>query len=184
MRRTLTTLILVVAGVRLVLAYAPPAGDVGTIDGSPSPSPDGSPAPDASASAAPTATPAASAGASATPKPTATPTPASGGTATLHNGTFTGSKFNYTYGTMQVTVVIKGGSVSSATVSQSGRWDIGYQSARCTAEVFNGVAVGLAADRAAGATFQSSQPSMCSGATYSWWGYANSLQSAIDKATY
>ena len=33
-------------------------------------------------------------------------------------------------------------------------------------------------------TFFDNRPSMCSGATYSWWGYANSLQQAIDKATY
>ncbi|MEY4388409.1 MAG: hypothetical protein RLZZ432_128 [Chloroflexota bacterium] len=180
MRRTLTTLILVVAGVRLVLAYAPPAGDVGTIDGSPSPSPDGSPAPDASASAAPTATPAASAGASATPKPTATPTPASGGTATLHNGTFTSATINARYGSISSTVVFSGGAITSVTLN--GNWDnaFGWRSG-CTIAEYENAAIGLSSKAAIGDVFSAS---FCSGATVTRQTYVKTLQSAFDKATY
>jgi len=50
--------------------------------------------------------------------------------------------------------------------------------------VFNSAAIDLSAGSSAGSDFMALQPSACSGATYSWWGYANSLQAAIDKATY
>jgi uncharacterized protein with FMN-binding domain len=102
----------------------------------------------------------------------------------LHNGTFTGSAFNYNYGTMKVTVTISGGKVTGASVSQSGRWAIGYRKSACTEAVFNSAAIDLSAGSSAGSDFMALQPNACSGATYSWWGYANSLQTAIDKATY
>ena len=85
---------------------------------------------------------------------------------------------------MTVTVTISGGKVTDASVSQSGRWAIGYRKAACTEAVFNSAAITLSASSATGSDFMALQPSACSGATYSWWGYANSLQAAIDKATY
>ena len=49
---------------------------------------------------------------------------------------------------------------------------------------FNNAAIGMQVNASTAQTFFDNRPSMCSGATYSWWGYANSLQQAIDKATY
>lgn len=198
-RRGLISLIFTIAGLRLIVGYVPPAqAGIGGITPDPITSPDplASASPDASPSASatvdPTPTPAPSVapGASATPtptatpKPTATPTPTPAAATTVHNGTFTGGSFNYNYGTLSVTVTISGGKVTKATVSQSGRWAIGYRRSACTEAVFNSAAIDLAAGGATGSDFMSLQPSACSGATYSWWGYANSLQAAIDKATY
>ena len=50
--------------------------------------------------------------------------------------------------------------------------------------LFNSAAIDLSAGAASGSDFMAKIPSACSGATYSWWGYANSLQAAIDKAIY
>jgi len=192
-KRGLISLIFTIAGLRLIVGYVPPAqAGIGGITPNPSVTPD----PSASATVDPTSTPTATPdpsvapGASATPKPTAstaptaTPTPTVTAAATLHNGTFTGPAFNYNYGTMKVTVTISNGKVTGASTSQSGRWPIGYRKAACTEAVFNSAAIDLAANSSAGNSFVALQPAACSGATYSWWGYANSLQAAIDKATY
>ena len=85
---------------------------------------------------------------------------------------------------MKVTVTISGGKVTDASVSQSGRWAIGYRKSACTEAVFNSAAIDLSVGSSTGSDFLAKQPSACSGASYSWWGYANSLQAAIDKATY
>ena len=197
-KRGLVSLILTVAALRLILAYAPPD------DGGISFSPDPSLTPDPGASATPTSTPtptptptsSATSGKSPkptnTPKPTKTPTPTSTPTGkTVHDGTYTGANVNYNYGRMQVTVVIANGQVVDASVQQTGRWSIGYRRASCTATVFNNAAIGLVARKTTGETFAGmplsvlpNPPSACSGASYSWWGYANSLQNAIDQATY
>jgi len=166
----LITLIFTIAGLRLIVGYVTPAQ--AGIGGFP---PDPVASPDPLVSASPDATPAPS------PTPTSSVAPAA---ATLHNGTYTGSNFNYTYGYMKVTVTISGGKVTSASVAQSGKWAIGYKKAACTEALFNSAAIDLAANSAAGANFVALKPTACTGATYSWWGYANSLQAAIDQATY
>jgi len=200
-RRGLFTLIFTIAGLRLIVGYVPPAqAGIGGISPDPFASPDPlvSASPDATPTASvdpgvtpnPTVAPSAKPGASATPvatataKPTATPVPTAPTAATLHNGTYTGSNFNYKYGFMQVTVTISGGKVTAASAVQTGRYAIGYKKAACTEAVFNSAAIDLAASSAAGNSFVARIPAACSGATYSWWGYANSLQAAIDKATY
>jgi len=195
-RRGLISLIFTIAGLRLIAGYVTPAqAGIGGLAPDPVVSPDPlvSASPDASPTPSPTAagsevpgatsTPSASGAPAATPtpKPTATPAPSA---ATLHNGTYTGSNFNYTYGLIKVTVTISGGKVTSASVAQSGKWAIGYKKAACTEALFNSAAIDLAANSAAGATFVALKPTACTGATYSWWGYANSLQAAIDQATY
>ena len=192
-KRGLVTLILTVAALRLILAYTPP--DDGGISFSPDPSltPDpgvsATPTPTSTPTPAPTPTPIATSGKS--PKPTSTPAPtktpkptATPAGTTVHNGTYTGTNFNYRFGRMQVTVTISNGQVESASVQQTGSWNIGYRRSSCTAEVFNNAATGINANTNAGQNFLNKQPSMCSGATYSWWGYASSLQSAIDQANY
>ena len=200
-RRGLFTLIFTIAGLRLIVGYVPPAqAGIGGISPDPLASPDPlvSASPDATPTASvdpgvtpnPTVAPSAKPGASATPvatatpKPTATPVPTAPAAATLHNGTYTGSNFNYKYGFMQVTVTISGGKVTAASAVQTGKYAIGYKKAACTEAVFNSAAIDLAASSAAGNSFVARIPAACSGATYSWWGYANSLQAAIDKATY
>jgi len=200
-RRGLFTLIFTIAGLRLIVGYVPPAqAGIGGISPDPFASPDPlvSASPDVTPTASvdpgvtpnPTVAPSAKPGASATPvatatpKPTATPVPTAPTAATLHNGTYTGSNFNYKYGFMQVTVTISGGKVTAASAVQTGRYAIGYKKAACTEAVFNSAAIDLAASSAAGNSFVARIPAACSGATYSWWGYANSLQAAIDKATY
>ncbi len=200
-RRGLFTLIFTIAGLRLIVGYVPPAqAGIGGISPDPFASPDPlvSASPDVTPTASadpgvtpnPTIAPSAKPGASgtpvatATPKPTATPVPTAPTAATLHNGTYTGSNFNYKYGFMQVTVTISGGKVTAASAVQTGKYAIGYKKAACTEAVFNSAAIDLAASSAAGNSFVARIPAACSGATYSWWGYANSLQAAIDKATY
>ncbi len=200
-RRGLFTLIFTIAGLRLIVGYVPPAqAGIGGISPDPFASPDPlvSASPDVTPTASvdpgvtpnPTVAPSAKPGASATPvatatpKPTATPVPTAPAAATLHNGTYTGSNFNYKYGFMQVTVTISGGKVTAASAVQTGKYAIGYKKAACTEAVFNSAAIDLAASSAAGNSFVARIPAACSGATYSWWGYANSLQAAIDKATY
>ncbi len=156
-KRGLISLIFTIAGLRLIIGYMPPAqAGIGGI------SPDPSVTPDPSAS------------------PTIDPTP----TTTVHDGTYTGNNFNYNYGFMKVTVTISGGKVTAASAVQSGKNKIGYQSRACTEAVFNSAAIDLAATSSAGNDFVSLKPNACSGASYSWWGYANSLQAAVDKARY
>lgn len=196
-RRGLIALIFTIAGLRLIVGYVPPAqAGIGGIVPDPLASPDPlvSASPDATPTPTPSPTPEPSLapGASATPKPkpTATPTPAATpvptapAAATLHNGTYTGSNFDYKYGFMKVTVTISGGKVTAASAVQTGKYAIGYKKAACTEALFNSAAIDLAASSAAGNSFVARIPAACSGATYSWWGYANSLQAAIDKATY
>ena len=196
-RRGLIALIFTIAGLRLIVGYVPPAqAGIGGIVPDPLASPDPlvSASPDATPTPTPSPTPEPSLapGASATPKPkptatpmpTATPVPTAPAAATLHNGTYTGSNFNYQYGFMEVTVTISGGKVTAASAVQTGKYAIGYKKAACTEALFNSAAIDLAASSAAGNSFVARIPAACSGATYSWWGYANSLQAAIDKATY
>jgi len=200
-RRGLIALIFTIAGLRLIVGYVPPAqAGIGGIVPDPLASPDPlvSASPDVTPTASvdpgvtpnPTVAPSAKPGASgtpvatATPKPTATAQPTAPAAATLHNGTYTGSNFNYKYGFMKVTITISGGKVTAASAVQTGKYAIGYKKAACTEALFNSAAIDLAANSAAGNTYTALQPAACSGATYSWWGYANSLQAAIDKATY
>jgi hypothetical protein len=77
---------------------------------------------------------------------------------------------------MAVSIKVSGGKIVEASVNQSGRWPIGFRNRSCTESDFNTRAIGIDSGRA----FFSLQ--FCSGATYSKWGYATSLQSAIDQA--
>lgn len=203
-RRALITFIFFIAALRLVISYTPqsaiadaagptqdPTATPGASDSpvppsaTPTSAPTNSPA-NASATPAPTADPRASATPrpTATAKPTPTPKPTAAPVATVHSGTYTGSNFNYNYGNMQVTVTISGGKVTKASVKQTGGYAIGFNKRACTASVFNSAAINLAAGSSVGNDFLGLQPAACSGASYSWWGYASSLQAAIDKATY
>jgi len=165
----------------------PPSGDP-TPSSDPSPAPSDSlapsttphaseqPSPTPWASGTPKPTPTPTPGASSTPKPTpvatATPKPVGG----LADGTFSGPATDYQYGTMTVTITTSGGKIVKATVQQSGNWSIGYRNSSCTAADFNSRALTVSSGNELYAL------QFCSGATYSKWGYATSLQGAIDKA--
>jgi uncharacterized protein with FMN-binding domain len=196
-KRAIASLVLIIAGLRLVFAYAPPdaqigsgaiGGGIGGGDATPTPNssspattePSTSPTPTSVPSGAPSTAP------TATPKPTAKPTKPPAGAATVHDGTYVGSPaFNFNFGAVTVTIVIKNGTITSASEKDNDRNSIsGPFARRCTAKVFNNAAIGMDVNATTAQTFFNNRPSMCSGATYSWWGYANSLQQAIDKATY
>jgi uncharacterized protein with FMN-binding domain len=186
-KRGLISLIFTIAGLRLIIGYTPPAqSGIGGITPDPSVTPNPSTSPTTTQSPTPTPKVSVVPGVSPTPtsKPTATPKPTATAAATLHSGTFTGSNFNYTYGFMKVTITISGGKVTAASAVQSGKNKIGYRSNACTAAVFNSAAINLEANSSAGNNFVALQPTACTGASYSWWGYANSLQAAIDRAIY
>jgi multimeric flavodoxin WrbA len=85
---------------------------------------------------------------------------------------------------MQVTVTITNGKVTNSSVAHTGPYNIGFNSNGCTEAVFNSAAIDLSADSGANARYVALKPRACTSATYSWKGYGNSLQSAIDKATY
>ena len=94
----------------------------------------------------------------------------------MKDGSYTGANTNYNYGMMEVSIKVSGGKIVDASVNQAGRWPIGFRNKKCTAAEFNTRAIGIDSGKA----FFSLQ--FCSGATYSKWGYATSLQSAIDQA--
>lgn len=180
-RRGLISLIFTIAGLRLIAGYVTPAqAGIGGLAPDPVVSPD--PLVSASPDASPTPSP--TAAGSEVPGATSTPAASVAPVATLHNGTFSGSNFHYKFGYMKVTVTISEGKVQAASTVQTGKYPIGYDSTSCTEALFNSAAIDLAANSAAGATFVALKPTACTGATYSWWGYANSLQAAIDQATY
>ena len=159
-----------------IVTYSPPKIDeVGVgVDPSPLPSDAATPTPSATTSATPT--PAGSPGSTSKPtpkpKPSATPKPSTA----MKDGSYTGANTNYNYGMMEVSIKVSGGKIVEASVNQSGRWPIGFRNRSCTESDFNTRAIGIDSGRA----FFSLQ--FCSGATYSKWGYATSLQSAIDQA--
>lgn len=164
-------ILITAVGLWFVVTYrAPQIEEIGGVDASPSPLPSDTTAPSASPDTVPGATEAP--GKSSTPKPTATPKQ---GTA-MKDGSYTGTNTNYRYGMIEVTIEVSGGKVTKASVNQSGRWPIGYRNKRCTESDFNTRAIGIASGKAF------FNLDFCSGATYSKWGYATSLQSAIDQA--
>jgi hypothetical protein len=201
-KRAIASLILVIAGLRLVFAYAPPDAQIGSGGigggGGASPTPGSSSAatptpatsnpPTSAPSGAPSTAPsgAPSSAPSATPKPTPKPTAPPAGATTVHDGTFVGSPaFAFNFGSVTVTITITNGKITSASEKDNDRNTIsGPFAPRCTAKVFNNAAIGMDVNATTAQTFFNNRPSMCSNATYSWWGYANSLQQAIDKATY
>jgi uncharacterized protein with FMN-binding domain len=95
-KRGLIALILSLAALRLIVAYSPPGGDIGSVD----PSTDPSVGPSVEPSATPTTAPTKS------PKPTKAPTGA------LKDGTYDGDAIKFKYGTAQVEIVVSGGVIT------------------------------------------------------------------------
>jgi uncharacterized protein with FMN-binding domain len=153
-KRGLIALVLTLAGLRLIVAYSPPGGDIGSID----------------PSAAPTDSPAAS----PTPTPTKTPKPSKAPTGTLKDGTYDGDAIKFKYGTAQVEIVVSGGVITEVKALKLPT--AGGYTKRVTTFFQTDIPARVVAD-------QGWKISNISGATYTSRAYSQSLQSAINQAS-
>ena len=153
-KRGLIALILTLAGLRLIVAYSPPGGDIGSVD----------------PSAAPTDSPAAS----STPTPTKTPKPSKAPTGTLKDGTYDGDAIKFKYGTAQVEIVVSGGVITEVKALKLPT--AGGYTKRVTTFFQTDIPARVVAD-------QGWKISNISGATYTSRAYSQSLQSAINQAS-
>ena len=163
-KRGLIALVLTLAGLRLIVAYSPPGGDIGSVD----PSADPSIAP----SEAPSASPGSSAG--PTPTPTKTPKPSKAPTGTLKDGTYDGDAIKFKYGTAQVEIVVSGGVITEVKALKLPT--AGGYTKRVTTFFQTDIPARVVAD-------QGWKISNISGATYTSRAYSQSLQSAINQAS-
>jgi len=153
-KRGLIALVLTLAGLRLIVAYSPPGGDIGSVD----------------PSAAPTDSPAAN----PTPTPTKTPKPGKAPTGTLKDGTYDGDAINFKYGTAQVEIVVSGGVITEVRALKLPT--AGGYTKRVTTFFQTDIPARVVAD-------QGWKISNISGATYTSRAYSQSLQSAINQAS-
>jgi uncharacterized protein with FMN-binding domain len=153
-KRGLIALILTLAGLRLIVAYSPPGGDIGSVD----------------PSAAPTDSPAAS----PTPTPAKTPKPSKAPTGTLKDGTYDGDAIKFKYGTAQVEIVVSGGVITEVKALKLPT--AGGYTKRVTTFFQTDIPARVVAD-------QGWKISNISGATYTSRAYSQSLQSAINQAS-
>ena len=166
-KRGLIALILTLAGLRLIVAYSPPGGDIGSVD----PSADPSVQPSVTPSDAPSASPGSSAG--PTPTPNKTPKPSKAPTGTLKDGTYDGDAIKFKYGTAQVEIVVSGGVITEVKALQLPTG--GGYTKRVTTFFQTQIPSRIVAD-------QGWKISSVGGATYTSRAYSQSLQSAISKA--
>jgi uncharacterized protein with FMN-binding domain len=162
-KRGLIAFLLSLAALRLIVAYSPPGGDIGSGD---TESSDPSTDPVVEPSTKPTAS--ATAGATEEPVPTELPT------GSLKDGTYDGEAIRFKYGTAQVEIVVSGGvitEVKALKLPTSG----GYTK-RVTNFFKTEVPARIIAD-------QGWKISNVGGATYTSRAYAESLQSAINQAS-
>jgi uncharacterized protein with FMN-binding domain len=161
-KRGLIALILSLAALRLIVAYSPPGGDLGSVDPSTDPSVAPSVEPSATATAAPTAAPTKS------PKPTKAPT------GTLKDGTYDGDAIKFKYGTAQVEIVVSGGVITEVKALKLPT--AGGYTKRVTTFFQTDIPARIIAD-------QGWKISDVGGATYTSRAYSQSLQSAINQAS-
>ena len=153
-KRGLIALVLTLAGLRLIVAYSPPGGDIGSVD----------------PSAAPTDSPAAS----PTPTPAKTPKPSKAPTGTLKDGTYDGDAIKFKYGTAQVEIVVSGGVITEVKALKLPT--AGGYTKRVTTFFQTDIPARVVAD-------QGWKISNVGGATYTSRAYSQSLQSAINQAS-
>ena len=153
-KRGLIALVLTLAGLRLIVAYSPPGGDIGSVD----------------PSAAPTDSPAAG----PTPTPTKTPKPSKAPTGTLKDGTYDGDAIKFKYGTAQVEIVVSGGVITEVKALKLPT--AGGYTKRVTTFFQTDIPARIVAD-------QGWKISNVGGATYTSRAYSQSLQSAINQAS-
>ena len=167
-KRGLIALVLTLAGLRLIVAYSPPGGDIGSVD----PSADPSVQPSVTPSDVPSTSPGSSAG--PTPTPTKTPKPSKAPTGTLKDGTYDGDAINFKYGTAQVEIVVSGGVITEVKALQLPTG--GGYTKRVTTFFQTQVPSRIVAD-------QGWKISNVGGATFTSRAYSQSLQSAINQAS-
>jgi len=162
-KRGLIALVITLAGLRLIVAYSPPGGDIGSVD------------PSADPSVVPSDAPSASPGSSVspTPTPTKTPKPSKAPTGTLKDGTYDGDAIKFKYGTAQVEIVVSGGVITEVKALKLPT--AGGYTKRVTTFFQTDIPARVVAD-------QGWKISNISGATYTSRAYSQSLQSAISKA--
>ena len=163
-KRGLIALVLTLAGLRLIVAYSPPGGDIGSVD------------PSADPSVVPSDAPSASPGSSVspTPTPTKTPKPSKAPTGTLKDGTYDGDAIKFKYGTAQVEIVVSGGVITEVKALKLPT--AGGYTKRVTTFFQTDIPARVVAD-------QGWKISNISGATYTSRAYSQSLQSAINQAS-
>jgi len=166
-KRGLIALVLTLAGLRLIVAYSPPGGDIGGVDPSTVPSD----TPGASSTPAPSS--GGGGGATPTPTPTKKPKPTNAPTGTLKDGTYDGDAVNFKYGTAQVEIVVSGGVITEVKALQLPTG--GGYTKRVTTFFQTQIPSRIVAD-------QGWKISSVGGATYTSRAYSQSLQSAISKA--
>lgn len=157
-KRGLIALVLTLAGLRLIVAYSPPGGDIGSVD----------------PSADPSVVPSESPGASATPSPTKTPKPSKAPTGKLKDGTYDGDAIRFKFGTAQVEIVVSGGVITEVRALQLPTG--GGYTRRVTTFFQSQIPARMVAD-------QGWKISNVGGATYTSRAYSQSLQSAINQAS-
>jgi len=153
-KRGLIALVLTLAGLRLIVAYSPPGGDIGSVG----------------PSAAPTDSPAAS----STPTPNKTPKPSKAPTGTLKDGTYDGDAIKFKFGTAQVEIVVSGGVITEVKALKLPT--AGGYTKRVTTFFQTDIPARIVAD-------QGWKISNVGGATYTSRAYSQSLQSAINQAS-
>ena len=153
-KRGLIALVLTLAGLRLIVAYSPPGGDIGSVD----------------PSAAPTDSPAAG----PTPTPAKTPKPSKAPTGTLKDGTYDGDAIKFKFGTAQVEIVVSGGVITEVKALKLPT--AGGYTKRVTTFFQTDIPARVVAD-------QGWKISNVGGATYTSRAYSQSLQSAINQAS-
>ena len=153
-KRGLIALVLTLAGLRLIVAYSPPGGDIGSVD--PSDAPTDSPA------------------AGPTPTPTKTPKPSKAPTGTLKDGTYDGDAIKFKFGTAQVEIVVSGGVITEVKALKLPT--AGGYTKRVTTFFQTDIPARIVAD-------QGWKISNIGGATYTSRAYSQSLQSAINQAS-
>jgi uncharacterized protein with FMN-binding domain len=163
-KRGLIALVLTLAGLRLIVAYSPPGGDIGSVDPSADPSvvPSDAPSPSPGSSASPT------------PAPTKTPKPSNAPTGSLKDGTYDGDAIKFKYGTAQVEIVVSGGVITEVKALKLPT--AGGYTKRVTTFFQTDIPARVVAD-------QGWKISNISGATYTSRAYSQSLQSAINQAS-
>jgi uncharacterized protein with FMN-binding domain len=169
-KRGLIAVLLSLAAIRLIVAYSPPGGDIGSGDPSTDPLTEPSARPSAEPSTVPTTAPSPA----PTTAPTTKPKPTKAPTGTLKDGTYDGDAIRFKFGTAQVEIVVSNGVITEVRALKLPT--AGGYTKRVTDFFKTEVPARIIAD-------QGWKISNVGGATYTSRAYSQSLQSAINQAS-
>lgn len=169
-KRGLIAVLLSLAAIRLIVAYSPPGGDIGSGDPSTDPLTEPSAQPSAEPSTVPTTAPSPA----PTTAPTTKPKPTKAPTGTLKDGTYDGDAIRFKFGTAQVEIVVSNGVITEVRALKLPT--AGGYTKRVTDFFKTEVPARIIAD-------QGWKISNVGGATYTSRAYSQSLQSAINQAS-